>query len=202
MAWHEEQMITLEQRYLRAREEKLWLHNSTPSDHLQFDCLLETLPLERITREQLGVRGTKESNKEIRILSYTTDLTFSKTFCQTCLQSMMMMMATKMKMMATKQPIRIRVLLSSTLWTGLSPEEGIQRSFRVKKHHAGEKDLVALLTLLCLSTKAWKSEVEWKWSAGGLTWLGVGRSAGLAGCVVHRCIWKSKWGQFMCIVHE
>lgn len=36
---------------------------------------------------------------------------------------MMTMMATRMKMMATKQPIRIRVLLSSTLWVGSSSKE-------------------------------------------------------------------------------
>lgn len=34
-----------------------------------------------------------------------------------------MMMATRMNMMATRQPIRMRVLLSSTLWVGSSSGE-------------------------------------------------------------------------------
>lgn len=51
-------------------------------------------------------------------------LTFSSIFCHTCLHRMMTMMATRMKMMATKQPIRIRVLLSSTLWVGSSSRGG------------------------------------------------------------------------------
>lgn len=48
-------------------------------------------------------------------------ITFSSIFCQTCRHRMMTMMASKMAMMATKQPIRILVLLSSTLWVGSSP---------------------------------------------------------------------------------
>lgn len=48
------------------------------------------------------------------------ELTFSSIFCHTCLHRMMTMMATRMKMMATRQPIRMRVLLSSTLCVGSS----------------------------------------------------------------------------------
>lgn len=44
--------------------------------------------------------------------------TFSSIFCQNCLQSMMTMMATRMKMIATRHPIKIRVLLSSILSVG------------------------------------------------------------------------------------
>ena len=51
-------------------------------------------------------------------------LTFSSIFCQNCLQRMMTMMAKRMKMMATKQPIRIRVLLSSTLSMGSVTRKG------------------------------------------------------------------------------
>lgn len=49
--------------------------------------------------------------------------TFSIIFCQTCRHSMIIMMANRMTIMATKQPIRILVLLSSVLWVGSSPEE-------------------------------------------------------------------------------
>lgn len=44
--------------------------------------------------------------------------TFSSIFCQNCRHSMMTMMATRMKMIATRHPIRMRVLLSSTLSVG------------------------------------------------------------------------------------
>lgn len=50
-------------------------------------------------------------------------LTFSSIFCQTCLHRMMTMIAIRMAMIATKQPIRILVLLSSTLWVGSSPNQ-------------------------------------------------------------------------------
>lgn len=53
------------------------------------------------------------------------ELTFSSIFCHTCLHRMIMMMATRMNMMATRQPIRMRVLLSSTLWVGSS--SGVRR---------------------------------------------------------------------------
>lgn len=47
--------------------------------------------------------------------------TFSSIFCQTWRHRIMIMMASRMTMMATKQPIRILVLLSSTLCVGSSP---------------------------------------------------------------------------------
>jgi len=45
---------------------------------------------------------------------------------------MITIMATKMKMMATKQPIRIRVLLSSTLWVGSSSTKEEKRKITCK----------------------------------------------------------------------
>ena len=45
-------------------------------------------------------------------------LTFSSIFCQNCRHRMMTMMATRMKMIATRHPIRMRVLLSSILSVG------------------------------------------------------------------------------------
>lgn len=50
--------------------------------------------------------------------------TFSSIFCQNCRHSMMTMMATRMKMMATRHPIRMRVLLSSTLRVGSVQRRG------------------------------------------------------------------------------
>lgn len=42
-------------------------------------------------------------------------LTFSSIFCQTCRHRMMTMMVNRMAIIATRQPIRILVLLSSIL---------------------------------------------------------------------------------------
>lgn len=79
----------------------------------------------------------KSSTGKYGVVSYVMIvlhfLTFSSIFCQNCLQRMMTMMAKRMKMMATKQPIRIRVLLSSTLSIGSVTRKGKMKSIIISQ---------------------------------------------------------------------
>lgn len=105
-----------------------------------FLCLLAALiiflTIYMILRFASYSQGKSSIGKD-RVVSYPMSvlyfLTFSSIFCQNCLQRMMTMMAKRMKMMATKQPIRIRVLLSSTLSIGSVTRKGKMKNIIISQ---------------------------------------------------------------------
>ena len=104
----------------------------------------EILSLESKTSRQFIIKHSSRSLKKKKLWSkwsiykniskYTFLLvdvvTFSSIFCHTWRQRMMTMIVIKIAMMATKHPIRIRVLLSSTLWVGSSPAKYWHKSVK------------------------------------------------------------------------
>lgn len=118
-----------------------------------------------------------------------------------------------MKMMATKQPIKIRVLLSSTLWVGSSSKKEVKRKITCK--------VETCKVFLSYGKVLYKLNLYYYWwnytpekmnevypngtetagsqhmtelgAVGNLTWLIAGGRTGLGGsqsCVVHGCIWN------------
>lgn len=98
-----------------------YIHVTLKSTSWQGECYT-TFYCKRLPVVILYSRLKAQVNK-VEVDVKDDNLTFSIIFCQTCRHSMIIMMANRMTIMATKQPIRIRVLLSSVLWVGSSPAE-------------------------------------------------------------------------------